>query len=492
VFNITNALAQFTFISYLCDVIEHVTDKDKALQAINDRLASLEQTVSNQGSEICRLNRVIDGKNKTIHDLKKRLSKYEEPPKDSHNSNIPPSQDTLDKQIVRHTTSLRKKSNRKTGGQPGHEGHFLETSEDPDVIIEHYPGNVCECCGESLADIEAEIVGTSQIIDIPPIKPVITEHALYGKRCKCGHMNKCEASKKYSNRVSYGKMTNAIIAYFGHAQYVPFKRVCEVLRDVFHLELSQGTVQNVLVRMGKHAENAYREIRDRIGQAKVVGADETGFYAGGKHHWGWVFQNPGLTYLFQDKSRGKAATSKHFPYDLPDAILVTDRHSTYFKMEVKDHQVCIVHLLRNIQYLTDLEKNQTWSGRLTELLQEAIHFRKNESLANIKKAAEGFYERLDRLLSECLDRLPKDFNALKNGLMRCRNFIFTFLTDKDVPYDNNGSERGVRNIKVKQKVSGCFRTNIGANIYMELHSLTDTARKNGNSRFNALLTLASL
>src|SRR5574344_976362 len=416
-FNFTNSLVEFIFSSYICMMVEHVTDKDKALQAITDRLSSLEKTVSNQGTEICRLNRVIDQKDKTIHDLKKRLTKYEEPPKDSNNSSIPPTQDTMTNQIIRHTNSLRKKSERKTGGQPGHDGHFLKKYDNPDFIIEHYPDNVCECCRKSLADVEVEIVGTSQIIDIPPIKPVITEHLLYGKRCKCGHMNKCEDSQKYTSRVSYGKMVKAVIAYLGHTQYISFKRICEVLHDVFNIEISQGTIQNVLVHMGKQSENAYREIRDRIEEAEVAGADETGLYAGGEHHWAWIFQNSSLSYLFQDKSRGKAATSKHFPNDLPNTTLVTDMHSTYFCMEVK-------------------------------------------------KQSQGFYDRLDRLLSECLDSFHEDFNTLKKGLMKCRNFIFTFLTDKNVPYENNGSERGVRNIKVKQKVSGCFRTDDGADIYI--------------------------
>lgn len=213
-------------------MVEHVTDKDGAIQTITDRLASLAETVSNQGSGICRLNRVVDKKDKTIRDLKKRLTKYEEPPKDSDNSSIPPTQDTMTSQIIRHTNSLRKKSGRKTGGQPGHDDHFLKKYEDSDFIIEHYPDNVCERCSESLAHVEAEVVGTSLIIDLPLIKPVITEHVLYGKRCKCGHMNKCEDSKKYTSRVSYGKMIKAVIAYWG---------ICSMCHSRGHVKSSMAS-----------------------------------------------------------------------------------------------------------------------------------------------------------------------------------------------------------------------------------------------------------
>jgi transposase len=103
-------------------------------------------------------------------------------------------QDSIPNQILWHTKSLHKKNGRKTGGQPGHDGHFLKTSTAPDIIVRHHAGAVCECCGESLADITEEVVGKSQVIDIPPVTPVITEHVLMGKRCKCGHVNKCRAS----------------------------------------------------------------------------------------------------------------------------------------------------------------------------------------------------------------------------------------------------------------------------------------------------------
>jgi len=479
-------------VAYLCVVKEQVTDKQDALLAISERLALMEQTVYDQGAEISRLNRLVDQKDKTIRDLKQRLSKYEEPPKDSQNSSIPPTQDTIKNQIVRHTSSLRKKSGRHTGGQPGHEGHFLETVESPDFTVPHCPGHVCECCGESLDGVEAEVIGTSQVVDIPPVRPVTTEHVLYGKRCTCGHMNRCKSADKYTSRISYGRMVRALVAYLGHVQYVPFKRLCGILHDVFGLDISEGTVQNILRRMGMNSESAYREIRDRIEEAEVAGGDETGMYAGGEHNWGWTFQTRFLTYLFRDKSRGKAATRKHFPNDLPNTTLVTDRHGTYFKLNVKAHQVCIAHLLRNIQYLTQLDAGQDWSTRLTSLLQEAIHLRKTETWSKVRASAAGFYKRLDRLLSESLDGMHKDFGALKKGLLKCRDFVFTFLTDQSVPYDNNASERAVRNIKVKQKVSGCFRTGAGADIYLKLQSLTDTARKNGNSKFDVLLALADL
>lgn len=170
---------------------DQVEDMENVLADIAVRLMSLENTVSEPDSEINRLQRVIDLKDKTIHDLENRLSKYEDPPKDSHNSSIPPTLDSIENQIVRHTKTLRKKNGRKPGGQPGHKGHSLEKCDAPDFTVDYFLNDVCECGGESLESVKPELLGTSQVIDTPPVKPVIVEHALYGKRCKCGHMNKC-------------------------------------------------------------------------------------------------------------------------------------------------------------------------------------------------------------------------------------------------------------------------------------------------------------
>ena len=152
------------------------------------------------------------------------------------------------------------------------------------------------------------------------------------------------------------------------------------------------------------------------------------------------------------------AINNHFPDGLPNAVLVTDRHGSYFNMEVKNHQVCIAHLLRNIQYLTELDPKQNWSKKVSTLLREAIHIRKTTSFEVIPITT--IKDRLDRLLNESVAHLHEDFRSSKMVSSNVR-IIFSFLQNPDVPYDNNASERGIRKIKVKQKVSGCFRTEKG-------------------------------
>lgn len=146
-------------------MIEQVTDISKFLSEMNEKFSSMEQTISEQGADISRLYRIIDQKDKEIHVLKKRLSKYEGPDKDSHNSSIPPSQESLPAKVLRRTQSLRKKSDRKNGSQFGHPGSTLETSTFPDFIEEH-KSDYCECCGSSLTGAESVCTGVSQVVDI--------------------------------------------------------------------------------------------------------------------------------------------------------------------------------------------------------------------------------------------------------------------------------------------------------------------------------------
>lgn len=168
-------------------------------------------------------------------------------------------------------------------------------------------------------------------------------------------------------------------------------------------------------------------------------------------------------------------------------VAVTDRHSAYFAIDFLNNQVCLAHLLRNLEYLNDIDKNQRWAQEVKLLLREAIHER-NEKPAEMI-SAKSWLERLDGLLKKNLDHLRKEFNELKRGLIKCRNYIFNFLENPAIPSDNNASERGIRKLKIKQKISGCFRSDTGADAFHAIHSIADTAWKNNQSPLDAILAL---
>ena len=158
------------------------------------------------------------------------------------------------------------------------------------------------------------------------------------------------------------------------------------------------------------------------------------------------------------------------------------------KSVVKDHQLCLAHLLRELTYLSEFDKNQKWSSPLKELFQEAIHKRKIMAWENIPR--EDLLKRLDDLLGEPLYELHEDFGRLQRSLRKHRDSIFRFLSNPSIPYDNNATERAFRVVKVKQKVSGCFRSDKGADVYTQLLSIADTSKKNGKSRFQAMRLIA--
>jgi transposase len=467
-------------------VKETVLDIALVLKFINGKIDGLTKQLDIVTKENVKL------KERIVY-LEERLAVYETP-KDSHNSSIPPSKDSLAAQGEKSkkllaTRSLREKSGKPSGGQIGHKGITLEMASEPDSIIEHQP-HFCTRCGNDLSSIEGTVVEIRQVFDVPmPIRPLVTEHQVVSKQCSCGYCCQTDFPKEVRSRVSYGENIRALVAYLNCIQYIPYKRLKEVLRDCFGVNLSQGTIDNILQDMSDKSLGAYNEIQNRIEQSRVVGADETGENINGELHWMWAWQTDKLTYIHSDKSRGKLAIDKQFINGLPNSILVTDRHSSYFNMIVADHQICLAHILRDLTFLTELDTKQTWSSRLTELIREAIHQRKTELWENIDRSS--IIDKFNKLLEICTDNLHQKIIALIKSLTKYKDYVFKFLFDPDVPYENNASERAVRNLKVKQKVSGMFKTQKGADTYCQIHSITQTAKKNNQNPFLAILAVAN-
>lgn len=483
------------------------TDIDDVLRQINSRLRKLEKSDSEKNEEIGRLNRIISKKDVEIHRLKvelaeaksrikeleEELEKYRgedgvadgssgKPEKNSSNSSVPPSQESIAARELRRTKSLRKPGGKPSGGQFGHEGHTLKTVANPDRIVRHEPA-YCRCCGRPLEGIPYRKIRKTQVIDVKLVVET-TENQYYEKVCECGCVNNCDAP---NCRIKYGDNLRALVTYLNVVQCVPFRRIAELISDLSGQKISEGTVQNILRENSGKADGAYEEIRRRIESSPVVGADETGAAVGKELHWNWIFQSDLLTYVFQMKSRGQEAIDSRFPKGLPHSTLVTDRHQSYFKMNVKGHQVCLAHLLRNAEYLNELDTGQDWSRRFIHLISHAMELRRAGVITSRK--IKVLKTKMKKLLGETLTHLDEEFESFKKGILKVEDYLFTFLSDPRVPYDNNASERGVRKIKIKQKVSGCFRTDSGADDFAKLHSIAETAMKNGNSKFNAILAV---
>ncbi len=467
--------------------VNQQVDIEKYLEEFRSEIGNLNKTVKDLSDDNARLNRRVEALNVENADLRKRLSKYEDtqPPKNSGNSSVPPSKERMGDEIKRRTSSLREKSGKKPGGQPGHEGNTRMMSVMPDETEDIQP-NYCRECGRELSDIEGVEEYREECVGVR-ITPVVKRHRFLKKTCTCGCCNHVEYTRR-KNPVYLSSEIRALVVYLNIVMCMPYNRIKSFLHDVMRIDISEGSVRNFIEDAGDKADAICERTASELVKSPVAGADETGFYVNGKLNWAWILQNPKLTLTWIAKGRGSKEMDDRFGKDaLENTVLTTDRHSAYFSIKVKGHQICIAHLLRNLNYLNELDKNQNWSSRLQVLLRKAIHWRNTNPETTADTST--WMESLDKLLNENLDKFKKPFRQLRNSLRKLKDHVFHFLQDPRVPSHNNASEGGIRILKVKQKRSGGFRSQTGAEDFMAIHSVADTAKKNDFSRWNAVLAL---
>ena len=362
-------------------------------------------------------------------------------------------------------------------GQPGHPGKCLEM-QSPDKVETLSP--CYSSCGCDLSDIAGEEVERRQQIDLPPILPIITEYRKIRKTCRCSHVNDVEFPTTVTAPVCYGPNVQALVTYLSVGQHIPYERMTGMLEEAFGLSLSQGSIENILNRMEQRLTPAYETIRERIAESPVVGADETGTSVNGHTRWAWALQTELLTYITAGHSRKKAVFDTIVPKGMPQSILVSDCYSSYFSANVKDHQICTSHILRELIYLSELYEQHPWSEAMTSLIREAIHLKKT-ACGEIDDTS--LQQRLQTLLNQGIDQSYKKIRTLQKRLVKYKDYLFLFLKNDKVPADNNASERAIRVFKIKLKVSGLFKSNAGAQRFALLHSIADTTRKNNSSPF---------
>lgn len=434
-------------------------------------------------ADLDKLFKTIDLLKKEVQSLKNRLAKYENP-KNSSNSSVPPSQD---ENRPTRTKSLRTKSNKSVGGQKGHKGHTLEMTKNPDKVIDIIPER-CEKCNQSLISILPEYLGSRQTIDIPPVSAIYTEYKIYKKTCSCGCQNTSKYPKNVTSHIGYGENIESLTAYFHTRQYVPYQRMQELFNTIFNVPISQAGLHNILDKFAKKAEPVYDIIKDRIIKSKVVGTDETGARINNKRGWMWAWQTKSLTFIKASDNRSARTILETFENGLPNSILVNDHWKPHYKSGAKTHQMCTAHLLRELNYLTELYK-QSWSSEFKTLLIDAIGLKKQMITSDYYQPNARRNEiitRFEKLLSLEVDSKYKKMKTFHKRMVNYKGYVFTFLYYHGVPPDNNGSERSVRNIKVKQKVSGQFKNIVTAQNFAIIRSVIDTAVKNGQNIINAL------
>jgi transposase len=397
--------------------------------------------------------------------------------KNSNNSSLPPSKD---ENRPAKNQSLRFKSGKSTGGQKGHKGKTLEMVNNPDKIIHHLPYQ-CEHCGKDLAGIQEVLQGTRQVVDIPPIHPTYTEHQVHSKQCICGHVNQGVFPTGVNNHIQYGPNVESLVAYLNVGQYLPYGRIQSMFHKLFNIPLSQGSIYNMLDKFSRRITPMYEQIRKEIEQSDIVGGDETGVKVNGNKWWFWTWQNTRNTFIVASDNRAYQTIEQHFPSGFWKAHLVSDCYSAHLKTPALAHQLCTSHLMRDLNYLIELTQSPK-AVRMKLLLMDALQLKRKipDSEYNMPCGERSFIQKeLDRLLASDMQGEHKKVKTFFKRMVKNKRHLIEFLYHAHVPPDNNGSERAIRNAKVKLKVSTQFKSQTGIINYAMIRSIFDTCSKRG-------------
>lgn len=419
----------------------------------------------------------------------------------SRNSSRPPSSDSPF--VKPAPKSLRGKSGRKPGGQPGHPGSTLALVADPDERLRYEPGP-CGGCGGDLADAPQVGVERRQVFDVPPLVVRVTEHQLIARRCGCGATTCGAAPEDVTAPVQYGPRIAAIIVYLYVGQFLSKQRTADALGELFGVPVSSGTVAAASARAAKAVDGCgfLDVVRDRISQAAVAHFDETGFRVAGKLHWVHSASAGKYSLITVHPKRGTAAMNAAGVLPAFTGVAVHDAWAPYDTYTSATHALCGAHVLRELTAVTDTAPagQYCWARQahdallgLKKLVDDAVEAGQTSvdpaALANqthllVSAANIGLAENRDRTSKQA-----RKHHALARRLLQRQDDYLRFTGDLRVPFDNNAAEREIRMIKLRQKVSGCLRTLTGAEQFCAIRSYLATTAKHGIHFFESLVTL---
>jgi len=462
--------------------------KNPSYSDLKKTLADALARIENLTKEFESMRQELNSAKIEISTLKTELAIYKNP-KNSNNSSIPPSKD---ENRVKKNQSLREKSGKKSGGQPGHQGNTLAMVSVPDQIIRHLP-QICDHCGKDLSSIEPVFAGKRQVIEIPPIKPVYVQHETYQRQCSCGKV--CEGSfpGHLKAPVQYGDSVANLVSYFSARHYLPFQRSCEIFGHVFNIPISEGSIANLVQATADKLYPYYLQIKGRVENSNALGADETGAKINGKKGWFWTWQDRLHTFIAVSMSRGEKVREEHFLKGFPDAILNSDAYPVHLSTPCKGHQLCIAHLLRELNYFIEIYPCNQWPQKLKALFKDALGLKANMATQDYDHCPKR--DKLSKTLNGLLKNPPAPKGkllAFYKRMVKNQKSLFTFLYYPEVSPDNNASERGIRNVKVKQKVSGQFKSMAGAQNFAIIRSVIDTYIKKNLKILESLSKLPNL
>lgn len=465
----------------------HLKNTDPLMNLSKERLVEL---ILSQSQEIEILT-------KELRELRGRLSKK------SHNSHKPPSSDGYAKP---NPKSQRVKSGQKSGGQLGHPGSTLRRMAESDVdFMQVYPVSSCARCGEDLENSLSFPYERRQEFEIPNLKHQVIEHRVEIKKCNhCGCMNRGRFPDHITQPVQYGKRLKAIATYLNQYQLVPYDRLRELFSDIFSVPLSKGTLFNINKACYEELIPVSSSIKGVLSESAQAHFDETGLRVAGQLHWLHVASTARFTYYAIHPQRGSVAIESIGILPAFEGCATHDHFKPYFRYG-KEHSLCNAHHLRELTYIGETYQ-QVWCEEMKYCLlkiKKAVDRKKSLGKSCLEsKVLLTFDKRYDRILAKGFILLPKHpQKPVKPGINRkqhpAKNLfdrlsfekkeVLRFMYDFAIPFDNNQAERDLRMMKVKQKISGCFRSTEGGAIFCCIKSYVSTVKKHALPVLEALV-----
>jgi transposase len=452
------------------------------LEELESRVAELEA----RNAELERENGELRAENA---ELKQRLAQ------NSRNSSKPPSSDGPEQTLP--PRSLRRKTGRKPGKQPGAPGFSLRLVDSPDEIVDHVPG-CCSGCGTDLRDAVTAGVVRRQVTDIAPARSTVTEHRLHQRRCGCGKITSAPAPAGVAAApASYGPNLRAWVVYALVFQHIPVARVVELVADLSGARPSAGWVCQVLRDTAAALVEVEKLIRTLLTAAHILHVDETGAKVTGARWWLHVAATDRLTTYHLDRSRGRPAITELGVLSGFTGVVVHDCWASYNAYTDCAHALCGAHIARELVAADETHPGQHWPEQALDALfalNTAAHDARDQCLSGIPPdIAEPLLHAWRHAILVGLAQHPprpgRKQSKTRNLLERLHARevdVLRFAHDLAVPFSNNQAERDLRPTKTQMKISGTFRSETSATAWARIRGYVSTALKHGINAFDAI------
>jgi transposase len=459
--------------------------------------------VVEQAATIQRLEARIVGLEGEVAELKRRLDQ------NSRNSSRPPSSDGLSKPPA--VKSLRRPSGRKPGGQPGHGGGTLAAVADPDEVVWYSPV-CCAGCGASLVGAPLAGCERRQLFDLPEIRLRVVEHVVERRRCGCGQLTAASFPAGVSAPTQYGPGVRALAIYLIARQHLPYARTAELFADWLGAPVSTGTLASYIAKGAGDLHGFLHEVHRQLIGAPVAHFDETGARVQGRLRWLFSASTDRLTFYALHDKRGFDGLDHAGVLPSFTGVAVHDGFKPYRHYSQAQHALCNVHHLRELLGIIEQhpdDPKQAWAVHMDRLLRD-LHSAVGHARAHGEDRLDpgelaGYRANYEQIIAHGNhDNPPGTIPTGKRGVIKqtparnllsrldtYRDDVLRFAHDFQVPFDNNQAERDIRMIKLQQKISGCWRTNSGAEHFLALRAYLSTAHKQGRHTIDTLTRLAT-